>query len=303
MKLDVAKESPLREKSEKIGMPFASVLQAYVIEHLLRTITRSDYKDVLWLLDAGVIGREAYERGTAGRLDFIYMESSRRMARYTPDEVQMFLEVLSGKMVEEFFPEENRAGIEWEIQTPTVEDGSVCIHALGKVEEMSVPVVLFIRRLCGEGYVPLKQQMDMLLEPERQITYYLYPLESVFAENFLEIMEKLELIADMRAFAVVDELLQTLSISGHRMIEILEEKAESQPSIRKGKRLEQLKSYRQYDYMRKRWIKYASHHGKDVLWEELMDRLIAFVEPVWMAFCRNEIFLDDWMPELGRFLG
>lgn len=303
MKLDAAKESPLREKSEKLGMPFASVLQGYVMEHLLRTITRSDYKDVLWLMDAGVVGREAYEKGTAGRLDLIYMESNRRMSKYTPDEVQTFLEILSGKMVEEFFPEENRAGIVWEVQAPSVEEGTVRIHALGKVEEMSVPVELSIRRLCGEGYVPLKQQMTMLLEPTRQITYYLYPLENIFAENFLEIMEKLELVADMGAFAVVDELLRTLSVSGHRMIEVLEEKAKSQPSIRKEKRLAQLKSYRGYAYMRKRWIKYSSHHGKDVPWEEVMDRLVAFVEPVWMAFCRNEIFLDDWMPELGRFLG
>ena len=38
-------------------------------------------------------------------------------------------------------------------------------------------------------------------------------------------------------------------------------------------------------------------------WEEVMDRIVSFTEPLWDALCENTVFLDDWMPELGRFLG
>lgn len=303
MKLNAAKESSLREKSESLGMPFASVLQGYVLEHLLRTLTRSSYKDVLWLLDSGMIGREAYEKGLAGRLELVYMESSRKMPEHWLAAGQKLSEALAEKMLEEFFPEENRAGIVWELRPLTLQEGVLRVQALGKVEDMSVPVELCIRRLSGEGYVPQKQELAMLVEPAKRITYYLYPLENIFAENFLEIMEKLELVSDMEAFAVVDDLLRTLPVSGRHILELLEETAQAHPSIRKEKRLAQLKSYRKYAYMRKRWIKYSHHHAKDVSWEEVMDLLISFTDPLWKAFCRNEVFLDDWMPELGRFLG
>ena len=38
-------------------------------------------------------------------------------------------------------------------------------------------------------------------------------------------------------------------------------------------------------------------------WEEVVDRIMAFMKPVWRALCADEIFFDDWMPELTRFLG
>ena len=38
-------------------------------------------------------------------------------------------------------------------------------------------------------------------------------------------------------------------------------------------------------------------------WEETLDLILDFLTPVWSAFCNDEIFYDDWMPELGRFMG
>ena len=36
---------------------------------------------------------------------------------------------------------------------------------------------------------------------------------------------------------------------------------------------------------------------------DALDLILAFAGPVWNCLCDNEIFCDDWMPELGRFLG
>lgn len=303
MKLDAAKESTLMEKSQKLGISFSCVLQAYVVENLLRKITKSSYKEVIWLLRDDVIGQSAYENGTAGRLDMIYMESTRKIPEHQMIPGQRLSEMLAGYILEEFFVSEDRSGIEWEIRPLFEEDGSLRVHVIGKVDQMAVPVELCIRRLKQDGYVPQKKELAMLTEPTKCITYYLYPLENILAEHFIEIMQKLELITDMESYAVVNELLQALPVSGRHMLEILEVEAQKHPAFRKVKRFDQLRSYRNYAYMRKRWMKYSNHHERDIAWEDVMDRLLLFTEPIWHAFCEGEVFLDDWMPELGRFLG
>lgn len=70
------------------------------------------------------------------------------------------------------------------------------------------------------------------------------------------------------------------------------------------RRLQQMTSYKDYGYMRKKWQQYEKKHKEDFEdWEILMERLLTFLAPIWTALCEDEIFLDDWMPELGRFLG
>ena len=69
------------------------------------------------------------------------------------------------------------------------------------------------------------------------------------------------------------------------------------------KRMEQITSYKEYGYMKKKWMQYCrTRNGEVVSWEQLMDRLLIFLTPLWKALCEDEIFFDDWMPELGRFL-
>ena len=55
--------------------------------------------------------------------------------------------------------------------------------------------------------------------------------------------------------------------------------------------------------MRKRWTAACKKVRKEKPWEDALDIIVAFLEPVWNALCNNEIFFDDWMPELGRYLG
>lgn len=55
--------------------------------------------------------------------------------------------------------------------------------------------------------------------------------------------------------------------------------------------------------MKKRWIKYLrSQKKQEPSWEEVMALLSEFLPRIWNSVCRDEVFLGDWMPELGRFL-
>lgn len=296
MKLSVAEESRFKEFSQKLNMPFAAVVQGYVIEAVLQQLEKCSYQDILWLCGKGRIGRKAYENHLAGRLEFYYVENKRKP-------ILGLSEHLLSEMTGELFPEANKQKIQWEIAECQMWETEAIVHVTGLLEEMSVPLELRFRTITAERIAPQTLHMTSLLNPEKKITILAYPAENLLAEHFIEIMTKLELISDMGSYARVNEILKEQSVGGRTMMELLEEQAGLQPSFRKEKRLEQLEGYQNYGYMRKRWEKYRNHQKQEMDgWDEVMQRLLNFARPVWTAFCRNEIFLDDWMPELGRFL-
>ena len=88
------------------------------------------------------------------------------------------------------------------------------------------------------------------------------------------------------------------------MLEELSGLSEACPQVRKEFRLTQLAEYESYTYMRKCWEKYVrGHGGETVAWADVLHLVLAFLAPIWRSLCNNEIFFDDWMPELRRFLG
>jgi len=79
---------------------------------------------------------------------------------------------------------------------------------------------------------------------------------------------------------------------------------EKEPKVISMKRMEFISSYINYGYMKKRWQQYAKKNRNETEeWEIVMGRILAFLGPIWKALCENDIFFDDWMPELERFLG
>ena len=62
-------------------------------------------------------------------------------------------------------------------------------------------------------------------------------------------------------------------------------------------------SYRDYRYMKKKWNSYLKRQNqKEPVWEDVMEKILAFLQPVWEMMQQDMIFIGDWMPELGRYL-
>ena len=134
--------------------------------------------------------------------------------------------------------------------------------------------------------------------------------ESRLGEQLFEIMDKLELVSDMKPYGDAYEILKRYSVSGRQIIDNFKVRAKNKPKTVSMHRLEQVYGYRSYAYMKRRWEQYckrldttAEGHMRNAGWEETLDLILDFLTPVWSAFCNDEIFYDDWMPELGRFLG
>ena len=142
------------------------------------------------------------------------------------------------------------------------------------------------------------------MNEKKSYTYFSYTRESILAEDLFEIMRKLELISDMSCYDRVNEILKTQSIGGRYIIEEFKTMSQNEPKVVTLKRLEQVTSYKDYGYMRKKWQQYAKNHRESYDdWEIVMKRMLRFLNPIWTALCEDKIFFDDWMPELERFLG
>jgi hypothetical protein len=168
---------------------------------------------------------------------------------------------------------------------------------------MEVPVTLAIRVIRGANLSPGMRQDDLPALGGRQLLYPIYESEDRLCRELFTIVDRLELINDMESYYYVYRILKSRNIKGRHITDEMNALLEASPRVRKEQRIEQIAGYRSYAYMRKRWDKYMRHHGHEELaWEDVLDLIVNFLKPIWNCLCRDEIFFDDWVPEIGRFI-
>lgn len=305
MKLDVDFPEHWREKSKKDQIQLSDLLYGYVIENLMSRISESSFKEYLWLSNENVLGEAAYRKTSKESLEFFYME---KIKAYTKNRV-VAGDALDESVLELIFKElfsnevvRKETGCDWTYQYEQKE-GQILVRLNCTYKQMQVPVTMCIKPMIFSSQKPRKRELTFLFETKKICEYFSYSKESVLAESLFEIIHKMELISDMEHYHIVDEILKTQSVSGRYILEDLKMMTEKIPKIISAKRLEQIAAYKEYGYMKKKWQQYCRQQKRKMTeWNELMDRLIRFLTPLWKALCEDEIFFDDWMPELGRFL-
>ena len=70
--------------------------------------------------------------------------------------------------------------------------------------------------------------------------------ESRLGEQLFEIMDKLELVSDMKPYGDAYEILKRYSVSGRQIIDIFKVRAKNKPKTVSMHRLEQVYGYRSY---------------------------------------------------------
>lgn len=288
MKVGVNLATELKEESIKRQVDFSDLLMEYMEEDILSVLYSGKYGDKLWLI-TGAQG----DVGCEGKVSFYYKDEK---AKLTEEIVEGILAGLGGS-----------SEINW-MYNIRAEGNGFRAELFGEYKEMQLPLVISFMQIENASIKPTQREWSRILKKNKTIKYWAYSPESRMCEALYEIMDKLELIGDIKTYYVVNDILKSSSISGRHIIEELSSLAEKTPKVLKEKRIDQIKSYRSYGYMKKRWNAYCkklslNQDQSPEEWEEALDRIVSFAEPIWRALCNNEVFFDDWMPELGRFLG
>ena len=309
MKLGAEFPQAWREKSTKDKIALSDILYGQAVEDIMYRITNSSFQEYLWLTNEEALGEEAYKKISKESLEFLYVEREKKSFQKNLSAGDSFEKGVLALFIDEIFHnssnvlnniEETDASWEYKIEET---DTGVTLLLTYTYMEIKVPLTISIQKASLSKQKPKQKKMNTLFYNKKECIYLSYAKENVLSEEIFEIMSKLELISSMEAYDVANEVLKTQSISGRHIIENLKLMGEKEPKVITKKRLEQVTSYKNYGYMKKRWQQYVRVHKSDAeIWEEAMERILAFLTPIWTALCDDKIFLEDWMPELNRFL-
>ena len=290
------------DKSTKDDIQVSDILYGLAVEDLLQRIEKSSFREYLWITNEQEIGIDAYKKKTKGILDFLYVESGKKNYLSRAVAGQAFDQEVQALLLEELFSQSEEES-RWEYKITELKIGIRLLLTYYR-SDMQIPVTVTIRISGAKAQKKKKKEISLLLEEKKTCSYICYSKESILAEDLFEIMRKLELVSDMEAYGEANQILKEYSISGRYILDEFSVMAEKEPKVVSMKRLEQIASYKNYGYMKKRWQQYERNHNKEKEdWEDVLNRILAFMSPVWKALCEDEIFFDDWMPELERFLG
>ncbi len=151
--------------------------------------------------------------------------------------------------------------------------------------------------------------------------------EDLAARYLMLILKYLELNNDMEPYLALYRILEAGVLDGIRISKQLREICVTEKMSLLPERGELLAGYGSYAYMKRKWKKLirqekrrekkknvsvncrmeeadggdSSGHNLPE-WEEVAAKVSSFAIPVWKSVCDGELFVGEWMPELGRFL-
>lgn len=296
-------DAALLQKSEELQIPFSNLVAGYILEEIMRRISESKFRDYLWLVDTEKLGIEQYRKNQELILRFQYCPGEKELEPTKLVPGQKLSRLLGLAMIAHIFGSEEDSNISWK-GNAIEKNGKVELNLYADFEEKEIPVHLQIQTVAYQNLIPQKKELPLFTDKEKVISYYEYPQETFLAEQIFEIMEKMELLPDMKTFDYVYRILSEKAMNVRHVRDILEQLCMEKPVVKKEERLSTIEEYAAYSYMRKRWEKYLRHCKRtEPSWEEVIRIFSAFMRPIWHAVCVDEIFFDDWMPGLGRFLG
>ena len=137
----------------------------------------------------------------------------------------------------------------------------------------------------------------------RSVDVLTNPKEEELTKHLLEIIEKLELINDMDHYLNAYEILTTNPVNGRKVKDRLAESLRDKNIAVDATRIQMLKGYTDYTYMKKKWkVELRQKKKSEPRWSDVNICLMNFLVPIWEAMEANLVFLGDWMPQLKRFL-
>lgn len=302
MKLGTEFPEKWKEKSQRDDIALADILYGYAVEDIMQRLCKSSFYEYFWLSNEEVIGENAYKKKNKSRLEFFYVEKEKKSFHIETVAGDSFGKAILTLFEKEVLGDADTSDISWNYEVKEHPKGA-SISLVGMWMDKQVPISIWIDAIQLPNKKEKEKNRLLFMNEKKSFSYYAYGKESILAEDLFEIMRKLELISDMGCYDRVNEILKIYSISGRYIIEDFKDMGQKEPKVVTIKRLQQVLEYKNYGYMKKKWQQYAKQHRKDYdEWEQVMKRLENFLAPIWTALCEDEIFFDDWMPELERFL-
>ena len=279
--------SQIKEKSEQLNIPFKNLLSAAVAEIIIQLLAEGKYCNELYLCNGNEFSPEVYKDLCISNIYYEYVkELEDKMAvLYMRD---ILKEIMAKGALEAF------------IVNGSVDEAGIKLQIT--VDEMYIPLNIYFRKHRG-AHEPEMLKLKLTAYENRVVDVLTNPKEEELVKNLAEIIEKLELINDMDQYYQAYEILTSYPVNGRKVKDSLVKLLEEKKITIDHSRIDMLKSYGDYTYMKKKWkVVLRQKKKSEPHWSDVNKCLMNFLGPIWEAMETNMVFLGDWMPQLKRFL-
>lgn len=162
-----------------------------------------------------------------------------------------------------------------------------------------IPFVLELIPYEGDSLVLEEKMIENALS--EKISYCMFTSEEYLSRSFYRIIEDLELIYSLSWYQDSYDILTEKVVEGRRVSQSLGQLLLENEVPSLGERLDIISSFEDYEYMEKRWENYRKGEACPE-WGQVIELLVRFFAPIFEMAQKDEIFIGDWMPQLGRYL-
>lgn len=277
----------IKDKSEQLNIPFKNLLTAAVAEIIIELLANGKYCNELYLCNTGDFTPEVYKDLCISNIYYEYVrELDDKMA------ILYMRDVLKEIMT--------KASLEAFIVNGSVDQTGINLKIT--VDEMYIPLRIHFRKHRG-AHEPEKLTLKLTAYENRTVDVLTNPKEDELVKHLAEIIEKLELINDMDQYLYAYEILTAYPVNGRKVKDNLYRLLQEKNIVIDHTRIDMLKSYGDYTYMKRKWkVELRQKKKSEPGWSDVNICLINFLGPIWEAMENNVVFLGDWMPQLKRFL-
>lgn len=173
------------------------------------------------------------------------------------------------------------------------------IHLKIVIWPFQIPFVLELIPYEGEILLPEEKILESVL-PEK-ISYCMFTPEEYLSRSFYRIIDDLELIYSLSWYNDSYDILTKKVVEGRKVSKSLGQLLLENSIPALEERLDIVSSFEDYEYMEKRWENYNKGAACPE-WKQVIELLIRFFTPIFEMIQKDEVFIGDWMPQVGRYL-
>ncbi len=272
------------------------LLQGRVTESMILRVGRSKFGRNLWLL--------SYPGKIQKSLSYVYRPDEKIMERdgfvpgqsfSAPGFVEAFLSYVKLIMAPDFILDEKKVEASKKhirIEAEVLEDG------------VTMPLILNYSE-NNEEIAPEKISFEPKTISEPAADIFIYPAERRAARIMAGVLKSLEYTNDFGQFAELYDIASNVPCDGTLLFVSMEKALKEREVILTPGRRACFDTFSADRKMKKRWEQYKKRNELSVGWEDLLNELKVFFDPIFEVITSEEegkSFFGDWIPELGRYL-
>ncbi len=170
-------------------------------------------------------------------------------------------------------------------------------------ESMQISFEITITPYIGKVCSYEKKSLKTVFSGKEEVFYYIFSKEEYLSRGFYEIISNLEQIDNVSWYKEIYDIIIKEVVEGRKVSQIFESLLLVETISSIDQRLDIIKNLENNKLMKKRW-KSQSRCERVMYpqWDQVIKLLVKFFTPILEGVLKGEIFIGDWMPQIGRYL-